>query len=69
MIIAKTAKHEANKFNNALETVASVASAVNGSFTGIPPTVPPDAPNHVVFSADTSKQQATEYLNWVVGRG
>ena len=69
VIIAKTAKNEANKRMNALEAVAASASAVNGSFPGILQTVPPDAPNPVVSAADTRKQQSTEYLNQIVGRG
>ena len=66
-IIAKTAKNEANKLTNALENVAAAASSVDGSFPGIPPPVPTAAPNLVVFDADVRKQQATEYLNCIVG--
>ena len=68
-IIFKTAEDEANKLTNALETVAAAASAVNGSFLGIPPPVPPAAPKLVVSDANVSKQQATEYFNRIVGRG
>ena len=68
-IISKNTENEANKLTNDLETVASAASAINGSFPGIPPPVPPDAPNLVVSADDTRKQQATEYLNRIVGRG
>ena len=54
-IISKTAKNEANKLTNALETVADAASAVNGSFPGIPPPVISAAPNPVVFASDVRK--------------
>ena len=68
-IISKTANDEANNITNDLENFAAAASSVNGSFLGIPPPVPPAAPNTVVFDADARKKQATEYLNWIVGRG
>ena len=67
-IIATTAKNEANKLTNALGTVSASARAINGSFPDIPPPVPPAAPNIVVSAANTRKQQATEYLNQIVGR-
>ena len=68
-IISKTSENEANKLTNDLETVAAAASAVNGPFLGIPPPVPPAAPNLVVSATDARKQQSTEYLNRIVGRG
>ena len=60
-IIAKTDKNEANKLTNALKTVASASSAVNGSFSGILPPIPPDARNIAVSAADARKQQVTEF--------
>ena len=68
-IIAKTAKNEANKLTNALESVAASDRAVNGYFLGIPPPFTTTAPKIVVSAADVRKQQATEYLNHIAGRG
>ena len=69
VIIANTAENKANNLANALETVSAASSSVNGSFPDIPPPVPAAAANIVVSATDARNQQATEYLNLIVGRG